>query len=36
MQAFAIGNALKGNRIYYGVVDGADLSRLAEAYPNEF
>jgi hypothetical protein len=36
MQAFAIGNALKGNRIFYGVVDGADISRLAEAYPNEF
>jgi hypothetical protein len=36
MQAFAIGNALKGNRIYYGVVDGADISRLAEAYPSEF
>jgi hypothetical protein len=25
MQAFAIGNAIKGGRIYYGVVDGSDI-----------
>src|SRR5271165_2714472 len=36
MQAFAIGNALKGGKVYYGVVDGSDISRLAAAYPKEF
>jgi hypothetical protein len=36
MKAFAIGNALQGRRVYYGVVDGMDLSRLASAYPSFF
>jgi hypothetical protein len=36
MQAFAIGNALKGGKVYYGVVDGSDLARLAAAYPDHF
>jgi hypothetical protein len=36
MQAFAIGNALKGGRIYYGVIDGSDIERLVSAYPNCF
>lgn len=31
MQAFAIGNVLKGQKVYYGVVDGMDVSRLAAA-----
>ncbi len=36
MQAFAIGTALQGNRVAYGVVDGVDIGRLAVAYPNQF
>jgi hypothetical protein len=36
MQAFAIGNALKGGRVYYGVVDGSDIERLISAYPDCF
>jgi len=36
MQAFAIGNALKGRNIYYGVIDGSDISRLAAAYADCF
>jgi hypothetical protein len=36
MQAFAIGNALKGGRIYYAVVDGSDIERLVSAYPDRF
>jgi hypothetical protein len=36
MQAFAIGSALSGRRIYYGVVDASDISRLVSAYPKFF
>jgi hypothetical protein len=36
MQAFAVGKALSGRKIYYGVIDGTDLGRLAIAYPNYF
>jgi hypothetical protein len=36
MQAFAIGNALRGIRVNYGVVDASDLSRLIAAYPKAF
>jgi hypothetical protein len=36
MQAFAIGKAMGGNKIYYGVIDGTDLGRLAYAYPKLF
>jgi len=36
MRAYALGRAAGGNRVYYGVIDGADLARLIEAYPNEF
>jgi hypothetical protein len=36
MQAFAVGVALSGGRVYYGVVDGTDLGRLIAAYPNAF
>lgn len=36
MQAFAIGKAISGKIIYYGVIDGDDLSRLASAYPDYF
>lgn len=36
MRAFAIGNAIKGQKIYYGVIDGDDLGRLVSAYPNYF
>jgi hypothetical protein len=36
MKAFAIGNALKGQRVYYGVVDASDICRLRAAYPKYF
>lgn len=36
MRAFAIGTALSGKRVSYGVVDGADIGRLQVAYPNFF
>lgn len=36
MQAFAIGKAISGKNIYYGVIDGNDLNRLASAYPDFF
>jgi hypothetical protein len=36
MQAFAIGTAITGRRVYYGVVDGSDITRLASAYPDAF
>lgn len=36
MQAFAIGNALKGVRVSYGVIDVNDLSRLQTAYSECF
>jgi hypothetical protein len=36
MQAFAIGTAITGRRVYYGVVDGGDISGLASAYPQVF
>ncbi len=36
MQAFAIGKAIGGQKIYYGVVDGNDLGKIASAYPKSF
>jgi hypothetical protein len=36
MQAFAIGAAIGGRKVYYGVVDGTDLGRIASAYPQFF
>jgi len=36
MEAFAIGNALKGGNVFYGIVDGNDVSRLVSAYPQRF
>lgn len=36
MQAFAIGNALKGGRVRYGVVDRSDVARIVAAYPKCF
>jgi hypothetical protein len=36
MRAFGIARALSGNRVYYCVVDGNDLARLATAYADEF
>lgn len=36
MRAFAIARAYAGDRVYYCVVDGADLARLTAAYPDEF
>lgn len=36
MQAFAIGTAITGRRVWYGVVDNSDISRLASAYPKFF
>ncbi len=36
MQAFAIGNALKGRPVHYGIIDGRDVARLAAAYPAAF
>ncbi len=36
MQAFAMGIAIGGRTVYYGVVDGTDLARIIAAYPNCF
>ena len=36
MQAFAMGQAMGGRRVYYGVIDATDLGRLVAAYPNAF
>jgi hypothetical protein len=36
MQAFAVGHALSGRKVYYGVIDGTDLGRLVFAYPSCF
>jgi len=36
MQAFATGVAISGRKVYYGVVDGTDLGRLASGYPEFF
>lgn len=36
MRAFGIARALTGNRVYYCVIDGNDLARLAAAYADEF
>lgn len=36
MNAYAVGRAWGGLRIYYGLIDGDDLARLIAAYPNEF
>lgn len=36
MQAFALGRAMSGARVYYGVVDGTDLARIVAAYPKAF
>jgi hypothetical protein len=36
MRAYGIARALAGIRVYYCVIDGNDLSRLAAAYPDEF
>lgn len=36
MRAFAIGTALSGRRIRFGVIDGTDIGRLQAAYPKAF
>jgi hypothetical protein len=36
MRAFAMGKAIGGQRVFYGIVDGTDLGRIAAAYPNYF
>ncbi len=36
MQAFAVGKAMSGGKVYYGVVDGTDLGRIALAYAQHF
>ncbi len=36
MQAHAVGLAMGGNEIYYGIIDGNDLGRLVSVYPNAF
>jgi hypothetical protein len=36
MRAFAIGRAIGGNKVYYGIVDETDLGRLIAAYPAYF
>jgi len=36
MQAYAMGKAMSGRRVLYGVIDGSDLGRLAAAYPKYF
>jgi hypothetical protein len=36
MRAFAIGSALSGARVMYGVVDATDIGRLRAAYPMAF
>jgi hypothetical protein len=36
MRAYGIARALTGNRVYYCVIDGTDLARLAAAYADEF
>jgi hypothetical protein len=36
MRAHGLGRAVAGNRVYYCVIDGQDLARLAGAYPDEF
>lgn len=36
LRAFAVARALGGRRVFYGVVDGQDLGRLVQAYPNQF
>lgn len=36
MQAYAIGQAIGGKDVYFGVIDGNDLGRIASAYPSAF
>lgn len=36
LQAYGLGRAMAGNRVYYCVIDGQDLARLIGAYPDEF
>jgi hypothetical protein len=36
MRAYALTRALGGFRVYYCLIDGDDLARLAAAYPREF
>ncbi|XOB42418.1 MAG: hypothetical protein ACKKMP_03605 [Candidatus Nealsonbacteria bacterium] len=36
MQAFALGKAMSGQKIYYGVIDGDDLTKLIVAYEKFF
>lgn len=36
MKAFAIGKAISGQKVCYGVIDGDDLRRLISAYPDCF
>lgn len=36
MQASALFQATKGQKIYYGIIDGDDLQRLVQAYPQMF
>ena len=36
MRAFAMGKAIGGQKVFYGIVDGTDLGRIAAAYPAYF
>ena len=36
LEAFALGKAMNGKSIYYGVIDGNDLNRLYQAYRQHF
>jgi hypothetical protein len=36
MRAFAMGKAIGGQKVMYGIIDGVDLGRLAAAYPAYF
>jgi DNA-binding transcriptional ArsR family regulator len=36
MRAFAVGKSMSGRRVYYGIIDGDDLTRLYQAYRTAF
>ncbi len=36
MQVFALGKAMSGQKIYYGIIDGDDLNKLVQAYKKFF
>jgi hypothetical protein len=36
MRAFAMGKAIGGQKVFYGIIDGTDLGRIAAAYPAYF